>query len=497
MSNKYETVIGLEVHVQLATKTKAFCGCSTTFGAEPNTQVCPVCLGLPGVLPVYNRKAFEYAVKVAIALNCDIQKIVKFDRKNYYYPDLPKNYQISQYDMPLAYSGKITIADEDAKPMDIGITRAHLEEDAGKLLHDEKYDFSYVDLNRAGTPLLEIVSEPGIRSPEQAHRYLVALKRTIKYLGVSDCNMEEGSLRCDANISIRQKGAKELGSKVEIKNLNSFKAVRDALAFEEVRQEEVLEEGGKIVQETRLWNADRNLTESMRTKEEAQDYRYFPEPDLVPFEVDPGMIEEVRKAMPELPAEKRERFAEQYGTKSKWGRDGVSGEEIEFLVSERAIATLFEKMVGRGISPKVAYNWIKGEIMAEVNARAKTIEQIEQIEPSFSLSELSVNIVEMIGSLKISRLAGKEVLNEGINTGTTDAALIVKEKGLEQVSDEGELESIAVRVIEENEKSVNDFKSGKENALSFLVGQVMRQSKGKANPKLAGEILRRKLEEQG
>ncbi len=481
MSSEYETVIGLEVHVQLATKTKAFCGCSTTFGAEPNTQVCPVCLGLPGVLPVYNRKAFEYAVKVAIALDCDIQKIVKFDRKNYYYPDLPKNYQISQYDMPLAYNGKITITDEDAGSLDVGITRAHLEEDAGKLLHDEKYDFSYVDLNRTGTPLLEIVSEPDMRSPEQAYRYLVALKRTIEYLGVSDCNMEEGSLRCDANISIRKKGAKELGSKVEIKNLNSFKAVRDALGFEESRQEEVLEEGGRIIQETRLWNADRNLTESMRSKEEAQDYRYFPEPDLVPFEVDPGMVGEARKTMPELPAEKEKRFGQQYK---------LGGKDIEVLILERGIADFFEEMIGKGVEPQEACNWVKGEIMMEMNERGVDIKGLA-ITPG-----RAADIVSMVQSGKISRLVGKDVLKECIDT-EKDPEIIVKEKGLEQVSDEGELESIAVKVIAENGRSVSDFKSGKENALSFLVGQVMRRTKGKANPRLAGEILRKKLEEQG
>ncbi|MFC1548424.1 Asp-tRNA(Asn)/Glu-tRNA(Gln) amidotransferase subunit GatB [Candidatus Omnitrophota bacterium] len=477
MSKKYETVIGLEVHVQLATKSKAFCGCSTAFGAEPNTQVCPVCLGLPGVLPVYNKKAFEYAIKVAIALNCDIQNIVKFDRKNYYYPDLPKNYQISQYDMPLAYNGKITIMNEDGSSKDIGITRAHLEEDAGKLLHDEEKGFSYIDLNRTGTPLQEIVSEPDIRSPQEAYEFLVTVKQTIKYLGVSDCNMEEGSLRCDANISLREKGAEKLGNKVEIKNLNSFKAVRDALAFEETRQEEVLEEGGKIVQETRLWDESKGATESMRTKEEAQDYRYFPEPDLVPFEVQSEMIEGVRKTMPELPAEKIKRFS---------GKYDLSPKDIEVLTAEKDIADFFEQMIAKGSSDKSACNWVKGEIMMEMNERGTDICGL-----GISAEQTS-NIVAMVESGKISRLVAKDVLRESIEK-KKDPEEIVKEKGLEQISDQDELDSIILKVISENEKSVNDFKGGKEAALSFLVGQVMSRTKGKANPKLTGEMLKKKI----
>jgi aspartyl-tRNA(Asn)/glutamyl-tRNA(Gln) amidotransferase subunit B len=477
MSKKYETVIGLEVHVRLSTQTKAFCGCSTTFGAEPNTHVCPVCLGLPGVLPVYNKKAFEYAIKVAIALNCDIQKIVKFDRKNYYYPDLPKNYQISQYDMPLAYNGKITITDAAGQETDIGITRAHLEEDAGKLLHDEEKAFSYVDLNRTGMPLVEIVSEPDMHSPEQAYQYLTTLKQTIKYLGVSDCNMEEGSLKCDANISLREKGAKELGSKVEIKNLNSFKAVRESLAFEEVRQEEALEEGEKIPQETRLWDENRNVTESMRTKEEAQDYRYFPDPDLVPFEVQPGLVEQIRSSIPELPQQKKERFAKQYG---------LNGKDIEVLASEKPLADFYEAVVSEYDDPQAVCNWVKGEVMMHVKARSTDIESL-----GLNPADLA-KIITMAKKGTISGLAAKDVLRENIATGK-DPEKIVKEKGLEQVSDEGELENIVSKVIEQNEGSANDFKGGKENALSFLVGQVMRQSKGKANPKLAGEMLREKL----
>ncbi|MEA3489114.1 MAG: Asp-tRNA(Asn)/Glu-tRNA(Gln) amidotransferase subunit GatB [Candidatus Omnitrophota bacterium] len=472
-------MIGLETHVQLSTKTKAFCGCSTVFGADPNTQVCPVCLGLPGVLPVLNRRYFEYAIKVALALDCDIQKTVKFDRKNYYYPDLPKNYQISQYDMPLAYNGKMVITVPDAGARDIGITRVHMEEDAGKLLHDPDAPFSYVDLNRTGISLLEIVSEPDLRSPEEAYQYLVNMKQTIRYLGVSDCNMEEGSLRCDANISLRKKGAGVLGVKVEIKNLNSFKAVRDSLIFEQGRQEEVLAAGGEMVQETRLWDENRNITSSMRSKEEAQDYRYFPEPDLVPFEVSADVVDDIRKTLPELPREKKGRFVKKYGLGEK---------DIEVLISEVKLADFFEEVVAVVEDPQAACNWVRGEIMMHMNERLTDIEGLN-VKP-YDLAK----IIEMATKGTISGLAAKEVLSISIETGE-DPAKIVKEKGLEQVSDEGELESVIDKTITGNERSVNDYKSGKKTALSFLVGQVMKETKGKANPKLVGEILRRKLDE--
>ncbi|MDD4956711.1 MAG: Asp-tRNA(Asn)/Glu-tRNA(Gln) amidotransferase subunit GatB [Candidatus Omnitrophica bacterium] len=477
MSDRYETVIGLEVHVQLATRTKAFCGCSTKFGAEPNSQVCPVCLGLPGVLPVLNKKAFEYAVKVAFALDCDVQRTVKFDRKNYYYPDLPKNYQISQYDMPVAYNGSITLEGADGGQVVIGVTRAHLEEDAGKLIHGTDEPYSYVDLNRTGTPLLEIVSEPDLRSPEQAYQYLVTLKQIIKYLDVSDCNMEEGSLRCDANISIREKGTEKLGSKVEIKNLNSFKAVRDALAYEEIRQAEALDDGGKIVQETRLWDENKNITVSMRTKEYAQDYRYFPDPDLVPFEVSGDLLEEIRAFMPELPASKKKRFAETYG---------LVDQDLELMVSERDIAEFFEGVARALGDAKTACNWIKGEVLMHARERGTDV-------PGLGLSPVMLaSIIKMEKSGKISGLAAKEVLKAHLDTGKSPDD-IVGEKGLEQVSDRSELEAVIDTVISENERSVNDFKNGKENALSFLVGQTMKKTKGKANPKLVGEMLREKL----
>ncbi len=479
ISEKYETVIGLEVHVQLATKTKAFCSCSTVFGAEPNSQVCPVCLGLPGVLPVLNKKAFEYAIKVALALECDIQKTVKFDRKNYYYPDLPKNYQISQYDMPLAYDGKVTVILKDGIVKDIRVKRAHMEEDAGKLLHDPERAFSYVDLNRTGTPLLEIVSEPDIRSPEEAYEYLVILKQIVKYLEVSDCNMEEGSLRCDANISIREKGATELGSKVEVKNLNSFKAVRDALAFEQQRQEEEIEDGRKIPQETRLWDEKRNVTVSMRTKEGEQDYRYFPEPDLVPFEVRSELVENMRSALPELPGEKKNRFIKRYK---------LDVRDVEVLVAEKDLADFFEDVAAEYDDPQAVCNWVRGEVMMHIKERGTDIADLGLKAPDLA------GIIKMERTGAISGLAAKDVLKIHIDSGKPPEE-IVREKGLEQVSDETALESAVNKVIAENERSVNDYKSGKTNALSFLVGQLMKETRGKANPKIASEMLRKKLAE--
>jgi aspartyl-tRNA(Asn)/glutamyl-tRNA(Gln) amidotransferase subunit B len=477
MNDKYETVIGLEAHVQLLTETKVFCGCSTKFGAAPNTQVCPVCLGLPGVLPVLNRKALEYSIRAAIALNCSVQDRMKFDRKNYYYPDLPKNYQISQYDMPLAYDGKLAITDEDGNVKVIRIKRAHMEEDAGKLMHDPERPFSYVDLNRTGTPLLEIVSEPDIRSPEEAYRYLVKLKQVIKYLEVSDCNMEEGSLRCDANISIREKGQTVLGSKVEIKNLNSFKAVRDALAYEEERQRDVASEGGKISQETRLWDEKKCATSPMRTKEGTEDYRYFPEPDLVPFDIPEELIKKTKENMPELPEAMMERFRAGYKLGDK---------ENDVLLSEKEIADYFEELVKESVSPQSASNWIRGEIMMHMNERNVIITALGV--PPSKLAK----IIRMAESGLISGLSAKDVLRECIETAKEPEA-VVREKGLEQVSDQGELASIIDAVIKDNEKTVKDFVDGKEAALGFLVGQVMKISKGKANPKLANEMLRKRI----
>lgn len=480
MSTKYETVIGLEVHVQLDTKTKIFCSCGTSFGAGPNSHVCPVCLGLPGVLPVLNKKAFEYAIKVAIALECRIQKKVKFDRKNYYYPDLPKNYQISQYDMPVAHDGKVCLPPVGgAEARVIGITRAHMEEDAGKLVHSAREAFSYIDLNRTGTPLLEIVSEPDIRSPEEAYRFLTVLKQIVKYLEVSDCNMEEGSLRCDANISLRKKGGKKLGSKVEIKNLNSFKAVREALRFEEVRQEEMLDDGEKIHQETRLWDEEKKKTLSMRMKEEAQDYRYFPEPDLVPFEIDSELKERIAKEMPELPEEKIKRFSKEYG---------LSGKDVELLTAEKSVADFFEQTLKYFKNPTVVGNWVKGELMRHLKEKCVCLCELNLTPENLA------KVIELAHEGTVSGLVSKEVLEICIETGKDPRAIVV-ERGFKQVSDEGELVSIIENVIKKNQKSVNDYKNGKTNALGFLVGQVMKETKGKANPKLAGEMLRKKITE--
>lgn len=473
----YDTVIGLETHVQLSTETKVFCSCRNTFGLEPNSAVCPVCLGHPGTLPVLNRKAFEYAIKVALALDCGVQKIVKFDRKNYYYPDLPKNYQISQYDMPIAYDGKITIQSENGEPKVIGVTRAHLEEDAGKLIHDTSGPFSYVDLNRTGTPLLEIVSEPDMNSPEEAYKYLVELKRTVKYLGVSDCNMEEGSLRCDANISLKPSGVSKLGVKVEIKNLNSFKAVREALSYEISRQKDILEDGGTISQETRLWDEKRGVTVSMRSKEEAQDYRYFPDPDLVPFEVEPEVVEHIRKGLPELAGEKKKRFLEQYG---------LSEKDVDALVADRDVADFYENTVKLYPEKQAVCNWIKGEVMMHMNEKGKDILSIG-LDPGHL-----AGIVRMTVSSRISALSAKEVLKRTLESGKNPED-IVRELGMEQVSDTSELEEVISGVIDGNAKSVEDYRSGKEAALSFLVGQVMKLTKGKANPKVAGEMLRKRL----
>ena len=472
----YEAVIGLEVHLHLKTRTKAFCGCSTEFGKEPNTQVCPVCLGFPGSLPAYNKTALDFAVKVALALNCIIQEFTKFDRKNYFYPDLPKNYQISQYDLPLSRNGylDIVVGTENRR---IGITRVHMEEDAGKLIHEEEE--SLVDFNRAGIPLLEIVSEPDLKSPQEAYEYLNTLKSLIEYLDVSDCDMEKGSLRCDANVSIRNPGESKLGTKTELKNVNSFKAVRDALAYEIERQSEVMDSGGKISQETLLWDPDTMKTASMRTKEEAQDYRYFPEPDLPPFIMKEGVIEQIRKSIPELPREKMQRLMKDFA---------LTEYDAKLLVSSKKDAVFSEECIKeyKGKDKKMAANWLIGPMLSEANNRNCGISELK-ITP--------VALIELIGFVErqeISNLSAKAVLTEIIETGKT-ATQIIKEKGFIQISDTSSLEKIAEEVIRENEKSVADFKAGKQNAVMFLVGQVMKRSQGKANPKVVQEILKRRL----
>ena len=473
----YEVVIGLEVHVHLKTKTKAFCGCSTEFGQEPNSQVCPVCLGLPGCLPVLNKVALDYAIKVALSLNCQVQEYTKFDRKNYFYPDLPKNYQISQYDLPLSRDGFLNI-DLDNKAKRIGIRRVHLEEDAGKLIHQQ--DSSLVDFNRTGIPLLEIVSEPDINSPQEAYAYLTTLKNLIEYLDVSDCDMEKGSLRCDANISIRKKGSRELGVKTELKNMNSFKAVKEALDFEIVRQTELLNKGEPLVQETRLWDAQELKTMSLRTKEEAQDYRYFPEPDLPAFIITKEKIEEIKKGIPELPREKTQRFMKEYG---------LSEYDAKILVSHRHNADYAEECfkAWSDENKKSVANWLIGPLAAVASSRNIEISQVNI--PAYNFLEL----IELVEKKQIiSNLNGKAVLKEMASTGKAPG-VIIQERNLAQISDESILKKDIEEVIRDNPKSVEAFKSGKENALMFLVGQVMRKTNGRANPKIVQEILKRVL----
>ncbi len=473
----YEVVIGLEVHVQLKTNTKAFCGCSTEFGKEPNTQVCPVCLGFPGSLPALNSLALEYAIKVGLALDCQVQEFTKFDRKHYYYPDLPKNYQISQYDFPISKDGFLDI-ELEGKAKRVRIKRVHLEEDAGKLIHEK--DTSLVDYNRAGMPLLEIVSEPDINSPQEAYEYLTALKIIVQYLGVSDCDMEKGSLRCDANISLREKGATALGVKSELKNLNSFKSVKDALTFEANRQEQALNAGEKLIQETRLWDAQKLVTLSMRSKEEAKDYRYFPEPDLPPILISAQKIEEAKSKIPELPQQKKERFVQEYG---------LSLYDAGILVADKKNADYAEEHLKawKAEDKKPVANWLIGPLAAIATSNNIQISQVQI--PIADFLEL-IDLVE--NKQAISNLSGKTVLAEMFST-HKKPALIIREKNLVQVSDASSLGGIIEAVINENERSAKDYKSGKENALMFLVGQVMKKSQGKANPKAVQELLKDKL----
>ena len=478
MTSKYEMVIGLEVHLQLETDTKAFCACSTEFGKPPNSHTCPVCLGFPGSLPVLNEKAFFYAIKVALALNCKIQDIIKFDRKNYYYPDLPKNFQISQYDMPLSYDGFLDVLSDGSKKK-VHIKRVHLEEDAGKLIHPSKAPNSLVDYNRAGMPLLEIVTEPDIDSPQQAYDYLTALKSVLQYLRVSDCDMEKGSLRCDANISVREMGQKELGVKVEVKNMNSFRWVREALSFEAQRQMSQVSSKSRIVQETRLWDAQKLVTISMRSKEEAHDYRYFPEPDLVPFVVDKKTIEDIKNSLPELPDAREKRFIQDYA---------LSEYDAHVLTDQIDLADYFEECARAYENRKALANWINGDMAAQMNARHVNILGLG-VQPKGL-----VELLNMIDDHSVSGKTAKDVLVEMIET-KKNAGEIVSAKGLSQISDKGEIEKAVKDVITRNEKSVNDYKGGKKNAITFLVGQVMKQTQGKANPAMVNGILKKLLGE--
>lgn len=481
VEKKLETVIGLEVHLQFHTKTKIFCGCANEFGKDPNTRTCPVCLGLPGTLPVFNKTAITFAIKAALGLHARVNPKIKFDRKNYYYPDLPKGYQISQYDLPVASDGFIMIPGPEGEKK-IRIHRAHLEEDAGKLIHDTGQKASLVDYNRTGTPLLEIVTEPDIRSPQEAYDYLTTLKLILRYLDISDCDMEKGSLRCDANISMREKGATELGTKTELKNLNSFKAVKMGLEFEENRQSKVLGKGERIIQETRLWDEEKAVTISMRSKEEAHDYRYFPEPDLVPFVVDKEEVEAIRKSLPEFPADKFKRFREEHK---------LSEYDANILIQDRDLADFFEKSAGipakaGSLQAKKICNWIIGPLQQELNKRKASIRDIP-LKP-----EIFTDLIRKVEEGLVSNLVGKDILKDIIDSGKA-AEEIIKEKGLAQVSDDSTLERIIDEVIADNAKVADQIKQGKESALGFLIGQTMRKSKAKANPKKAGEIIKRRL----
>lgn len=473
----YETVIGLEVHVELSTKSKIFCGCSTEFGAPPNTHTCPICLGHPGVLPVLNRQAVEYAMKAAMALNCRIAEHSKFDRKNYFYPDLPKAYQISQYDQPLGSGGWIEI-DVDGERKKIGITRVHLEEDAGKLIHAENGDGSLVDYNRVGVPLIEIVSEPDLRSPAEARAYLEKLKAIMQYCEVSDVKMEEGSLRCDANISIRPVGSTSFGTKTELKNLNSFRNVERALEYEERRQREVLQSGGVVEQATLRWLEDVGRTKVMRSKEEAHDYRYFPEPDLVRLHIDEAWKERVRATIPELPDARRDRYMREYG---------LSAYDAGLLTASKAIADFFDEAVQAGADPKGAANWITGELLGYLNATGKELKETRIIPAGLA------GMLGLIQKGTISTKIAKNVFKELVEKGG-DPERIVKEKGWVQISDEGELAKIVAQVVADNPQSVIDFKNGKDRALGYLVGQVMKATRGKANPQMVNRLIREHIQ---
>src|SRR5712691_7734620 len=474
---KYEPVIGLEVHVQLLTRTKIFCGCSTRFGDPPNTNVCPVCLGLPGTLPVLNKRAVEMAMRASLALNCTVHEHSRFARKNYFYPDLPKGYQISQYELPLATGGWLEVGGAIRR---IGITRLHLEEDAAKNLHEgfaQSTQKTYIDYNRCGTPLSEIVSEPDMRTPEEAYAYLTTLRQILLYTGVSDCNMEEGSLRCDANVSVRPRGAKEFGTKVEVKNLNSFRFLQKALEYEIERHIGVLESGGRISQETRLWNQAESHTVSMRSKEKAHDYRYFPEPDLLPVHVSAAWRDEVCRTLPELPEAKRARFVGVYG---------ITPYDAQVLTTTAASAGFFEDVVSRGVPGKSAANWMQTELLRGLKDSGKEI-NASPVAPA-ALAEL----VKLVESAKITAAIGKKVFATMFESGRGAAEIIAAEGLSAQVSDTA-IEQAAREIIAKDSANVAKFKAGNEGVFKFFVGQVMKATRGQANPQAVNDILRKLL----
>ena len=474
---KFEPVIGLEIHAQLKTKTKIFCACSTAFGAAPNTHTCPVCLGMPGVLPVLNKKVVEYTMRMALATGCDIEAVSRFARKNYFYPDLPKGYQISQYELPIARNGHVTV-EVNGSTHRIGITRIHMEEDAGKLSHDPRRPVSRVDFNRTGVPLIEIVSEPDIRSPEAAGAYLRQLRAIVRYLGICDGNLEEGSFRCDANVSIRPAGTEAFGTRTEIKNLNSFKHVEKALQHEINRQQEILMDGGAVSQQTRLWDPEKNRTHSMRSKEEAHDYRYFPDPDLLPLVIASDWIDAVRRDLPELPAQKKNRFVAAYGLPSY---------DADILTSDRALAAYFEDCLKDISRPKLVSNWIMGSLLGWLNAHGKSIDQAP-----LAAADLA-QLLKLVDDETISGKIAKTVFDEMARSGKS-ARQIVEEKQLIQISDSSAIEDIVSTVVDANPAEVRAYRNGKTKLLGFFVGQVMKATRGKANPKLVNDVLKRKLE---
>ena len=477
---KYEPVIGLEIHSELKTATKIFCGCATTFGAEQNTHTCPVCLGLPGVLPTVNKKVVEFAIKAGLATNCKINKYSKFDRKNYYYPDLPKNWQTSQYDLPIAYEGHVDI-DVDGEKKTVRLTRIHMEEDAGKLVHSgttiKDSATSNVDYNRTGVPLIEIVSEPDMHSAAEARAYMEKIKSILEYIDVSNCRMEEGNLRADINVSLRPVGSEKLGTRTEMKNINSFKALEDAINYEIERQAEVLEDGGKIIQETRTWNPEKGITQSMRSKEDAHDYRYMPEPDLPPIITTDEEIENFRKNLPELPDARRERLTKTFG---------LSDYDAGIITRSRAMAEYFDTVVENGADAKLAANWMMSDLAKKLNAENLTIEN-SPVEAK-RLAEMILLIQKGTISGKIAKTVFAEMW-----TNKDSAEKIVSDKGLVQITDTGAIEKVIDEVIANNEKAVADYRGGNKKAVGALVGQVMKLTKGKANPQMVNQLLAKKL----